>query len=105
MCTGILTFIKAFLKVGSATKDTWHRKSHEGPHVHQAVLDRCAREHQAVFAVKVASRLGCLRIRVFNLLTLVEDTGQPLHLREFFSTKAELSVVEHKDINFCLKHF
>ena len=51
----------------------WHEEVHEGPELHEAVLERRARQQQATLAGEVQQRLPALRLEVLNVLSLNEE--------------------------------
>ena len=48
----------------------WHEEVHEGPELHEAVLERRARQQQATLAGEVQQRLPALRLEVLDVLSL-----------------------------------
>lgn len=61
---------KPLLEITMRLKDMWHKEVHQGPQLHQAVLQRRASQQQSTLTVKVEQRLPALRLKVLYVLSL-----------------------------------
>lgn len=60
------------------SKDVRHQEVHQGPQLHQAVLQRGSSEKEASLRVERQERLPPLALEVFDVLGLVQDKMVPL---------------------------
>ena len=58
-------------------EDVGHEEVHEGPQLHEVVLQRCAGEQEAPPAAEVEQELPPLALEVLDVLRLVEDEVVP----------------------------
>ena len=55
---------------GTRTEKAWHEKIKKRPQLKNIVLDRCARQNQAVVGLHCFGCLGNLGFRIFDDMTL-----------------------------------
>lgn len=60
------------------SEDVGHEEMHQRPQLHQAVLQRGAREQQPPLRVESQERLPPLALEVLDVLGLVQDEMVPL---------------------------
>jgi hypothetical protein len=102
-CEGIGSLAEGALEFGAGAEGTGHGEREDGPEVHEAVFDRSTSEDQPIACIQFTSRFCCLRIRIFDLLTLVKNHRQPLDLIEQFAAYTKLRVVHHQHVQGILE--
>ena len=70
--------VEPVAEVAVRGEDARHEEVHEGPELHEAVLERGAGEEEAALRVEVEQRLPPLRLEVLDVLGLVEHEVLPL---------------------------
>ncbi len=60
-----------------------HQKVHERPKLHQVVLQRCASQQKTAAGIKAEQSLPALRLKVLDMMRLVENHVLPLFTLEY----------------------
>lgn len=66
------------LELAVGREDVGHEEMHEGPELHQVVLERCAGEEETPLRLEIEETLPALRLEVLDVLGLVQNEVFPL---------------------------
>lgn len=79
LCDGLVEWVREpLLEVLLAAEDLWHQEMHEGPQLHDIILQGGARQQQSPFGVEPEQGLPPLAFEVLNVLGFIQDHIVPL---------------------------